>query len=100
MILTLDKILIIWNIIVFLIYGIDKWRAGNKKHRTSELSLILCAFFLGAPGALFGMVIFNHKTSKPLFRYSVPIMVFLNPFVLKLLEKYVLPRVVTFVNSL
>ncbi len=100
MVLTLDKILIIWNIIVFLIYGIDKWRSRNKKWRTSEFSLLSCAFFFGAAGALFGMVIFNHKTSKPNFRYVVPIFVFLNPVLFDLFEKYALPYIVTFINSL
>ena len=100
MVLTLDKLLIIWNILVFIFYGIDKWRARNKKFRTSELSLLLCAFFFGAVGALFGMVIFNHKTSKPAFRYAVPLFVFLNPVVFDLFEKYVLPHIVTFINTL
>ncbi|MBQ9976456.1 MAG: DUF1294 domain-containing protein [Clostridia bacterium] len=98
--LTLEKVLIIWNIIVFFIYGIDKWKAKRSKYRTSEFSLLLCAFLLGAVGALFGMVIFNHKTSKPAFRYPVPIFVFLNPIILDLLQKYVFPYIVKFINSL
>lgn len=98
--LTLDKVLVIWNIIVFLIYGIDKLKAKKSKYRTSEASLLLCAFFLGAVGALFGMVIFNHKTSKPQFRYVVPIFVFLNPIVFDLLQKYVFPYVIKFINTL
>ncbi len=100
MVLTLEKILIIWNVIVFFSYGIDKWRARNKKYRTSEFSLLLCAFLCGAVGALFGMVIFNHKTSKPKFRYTVPVFVFLNPIVFQLFEKYILPHIVTFINTL
>ena len=98
--LTLEKVLIIWNIIVFLIYGIDKWKARHSKYRTSEFSLLLCAFLLGAVGALFGMVIFNHKTSKPAFRYPVPIFVFLNPIVLNLLQVYVFPYIINFIKSL
>lgn len=98
--LTLEKVILIWNIVVFLLFGLDKWRAGNKKHRSSEFSLLCCSFFFGALGAMFGMVIFNHKTSKPNFRFLVPIFVFLNPFVLELFKKYVLPYIVTFINSL
>lgn len=98
--LTLDKVLIIWNIIVFFIYGIDKLKAKKSKYRTSEFSLLSCAFFLGAVGALFGMVIFNHKTSKPQFRFVVPIFVFLNPIVFDLLQKYVFPHVISFINTL
>ncbi len=100
MTITLNTVLIIWNVIVFFIYGIDKWRASHSKHRTSEFSLITCAFLLGAVGALFGMVIFNHKTSKPKFRYLVPVFVFLNPFLLELLKKYVFPYLIQFINSI
>ena len=98
--LTLEKVLIIWNIIVFFTYGIDKLKSKKSKFRISEATLLIFAFLMGAIGALFGMVIFNHKTSKPQFRYVVPIFVFLNPVVLDLLQKYVFPYVVKFINTL
>ena len=100
MVITLEKVLILWNIIVFIIYGVDKWKASNKKYRTSEFSLLAYAFFLGAFGALLGMVIFNHKTSKAKFRFGVPILLFLNPIVLRLLQTYVFPHVINFIKAL
>ncbi len=66
-------ILLIWNIIVMLIYGIDKLRAKMRASRIREMFLLMCAFLLGGAGALFGMVLFNHKTSKMKFRILVPL---------------------------
>lgn len=66
-------ILLIWNIIVMLVYGIDKIKARKGSRRISERALILCAFLFGGYGAMFGMVVFNHKTSKTKFRTFVPL---------------------------
>ena len=65
--------ILIWNIIVMIVYGIDKLRAKRGARRISEFSLLLCAFLLGGLGAIFGMILFNHKTSKMKFRILVPI---------------------------
>lgn len=65
-------ILIIWNIIVMFIYGVDKFLAKAHKRRISEATLLSCAFLFGGCGAIFGMVLFNHKTSKMKFRFTVP----------------------------
>ncbi len=62
----------VWNVCVFVLYGIDKRKAKKGSRRIRESTLILTAFLLGGYGAICGMVLFNHKTSKPCFRYSVP----------------------------
>ena len=59
---------LIWNFIVFVIYGIDKQRAKNNKWRISEHMLLTMALFLGAVGAFIGMQAFRHKTLKPKFK--------------------------------
>jgi len=64
--------LLIWNLIVMLIYGVDKMQAKAGGRRISEISLLLGAFCFGGLGAMFGMVLFNHKTSKIKFRMLVP----------------------------
>ncbi|MBE7044410.1 MAG: DUF1294 domain-containing protein [Ruminococcaceae bacterium] len=69
--------LLAWNIIVFFLYGIDKLCARSQARRVRERTLLLCAMLAGGLGALFGMVIFNHKTSKPKFRYTVPVLALL-----------------------
>ena len=58
-----------------LIYGFDKSRAIRGGRRIREATLILCAFIFGGAGAMFGMVLFNHKTSKTKFRVLVPLAV-------------------------
>ena len=70
---NLILILLIWNIVVMLVYGADKIKARKGNHRISESALMLCAFLFGGPGAMFGMVVFNHKTSKTKFRIFVPL---------------------------
>ena len=65
--------LVIWNIIVMLLYGIDKLKAAKGKWRVSESTLILCAFLGGSVGSLLGMSFFRHKTQKPKFKILVPI---------------------------
>ena len=65
--------LLIWNVVVMLIYGFDKLMAKLAKHRISEATLLICAFLFGCYGAVLGMILFNHKTSKMKFRIIVPV---------------------------
>lgn len=66
-----------WNIAVFALYGIDKWKAKHQRWRVSESALLLCAFFGGALGALVGMEVFRHKTKKWKFRILVTVFLIL-----------------------
>ena len=68
-------ILAVWNLAVAIIYGIDKLLARAGRRRISEATLLFCAFLLGGLGAILGMVLFNHKTSKTRFRILVPLYV-------------------------
>lgn len=61
------------NLIVFLLYGIDKAKAKRGQWRIPERTLILLAFFGGAAGAWIGMLLFRHKTQHAKFRILVPI---------------------------
>lgn len=71
-------ILAIWNIIVMLIYAWDKLCARRGKRRIRESVLLVTALLMGSIGGIFGMVLFNHKTSKIKFRLLVPFFVLLN----------------------
>ncbi|MBP3448399.1 MAG: DUF1294 domain-containing protein [Clostridia bacterium] len=71
-------VLLVWNLLVFSLYGIDKLLAKGKKRRISEATLLVTALCMGAAGGLFGMVIWNHKTAKLKFRLTVPLCFFLN----------------------
>ena len=58
-----------WNLIVLLLFGEDKRRSKHKERRVPEIVLIASAILFGGLGAMFGMVLFNHKTAK--FRFRV-----------------------------
>ena len=55
-------------------YGLDKGRAKSGKWRIPERTLLLLALVGGSLGALAGMIMFRHKTRKPKFYISVPVM--------------------------
>lgn len=62
------------NLIAFILYGIDKRRAIRNKWRIPEKNLLLAAFFGGALGALWSMILFHHKTKKAKFYLTVPVL--------------------------
>jgi len=70
--------LIIINIVAFIIYGIDKKKAENYKYRIPESRLILVAVLGGVYGAGLGMLVFHHKTRKPKFYITIPLLLVLN----------------------
>ena len=70
--------ILIWNVVTMLVYGLDKLFARKGMRRISEKTLLSLAFMLGGIGAMFGMVVFNHKTSKHRFRFLVPLFVVIN----------------------
>ena len=72
------SILLVWNAVVFFIYGIDKWKASRNKWRISEKTLILSAFLLGGIGAFFGMKFFRHKTKRTKFKVLLPVAILFN----------------------
>lgn len=61
------------NIVTFLLYGIDKWKAKRKRWRITEACLLWMAALGGSPGALLGIRLWHHKTLHPQFRYGVPV---------------------------
>lgn len=76
--ITMEMIILIFNIFTFLLFGLDKLNAKKKSFRIPEFVLIVLALFFGGAGAMLGMVVFNHKTSKMLFRIMVPLSVLIN----------------------
>ena len=53
-----------WNLIVFCVYGADKYKAKKDKWRIPEKTLLLMGLLGGAPGALLGMELFRHKNRR------------------------------------
>ncbi len=58
------------NLVAFLTYGYDKMIAGTGRMRVPEAVLLGLAAVGGAAGALLGMLLFQHKTSKVSFLAS------------------------------
>ena len=67
------------NVLTFLVYGRDKWRARRRSSRTPEKTLLSLAFLGGLFGAWAGMHVFRHKTRKPSFRIKLAVVSALNP---------------------
>ena len=65
------------NIVTFLLYGIDKYKAKKGKWRISEATLLLMAVIGGSIGAWAGMRIWHHKTMHKKFKYSIPVIIIL-----------------------
>jgi uncharacterized membrane protein YsdA (DUF1294 family) len=62
-----------FNLISFGLMGLDKQRAIHHQWRISESTLLSVALFGGSLGILFGMLVFHHKTAKPLFFIGIPV---------------------------
>lgn len=71
-------LLSLWNVVVFAVYAIDKYKAKRNKWRIPEKTLILLAFLGGAYGALAGMYMIRHKTKHLKFQILVPLAAVLN----------------------
>ena len=69
---TIVYYLIIINIVTFLVYGIDKWKARKTMWRIREASLLMLAVLGGSIGAWLGMKVWHHKTQHKKFRYGIP----------------------------
>lgn len=64
--------LTIVNVVAFIVYGIDKYRARNGKWRIPEATLLMLAVVGGSVGAWLGMKAWHHKIRHRKFRYGVP----------------------------
>lgn len=69
--------LIVINLVAFVVYGVDKYKAKKSKWRVPERTLLLLAFLGGSLGAGIGMLVWHHKTRKPKFYVTVPILIVL-----------------------
>ena len=70
--------LLVMNLVTFLVFGLDKWKAKRKAknevvRRVPEKTLFLLSILGGSLGALLGMKAFHHKTLHKSFRFGIPI---------------------------
>ena len=65
------------NIVTFLLYGIDKYKAKKNQWRISEATLLTMAAIGGSIGAWAGMRLWHHKTMHKKFKYGIPLIIIL-----------------------
>jgi len=76
------SVFVLWNIVTYVMYAVDKSRAKNGKWRIKESTLIAVAFLMGGIGAFCGMKFLRHKTQHMQFKVLVPLGVVVNIVVL------------------
>ena len=65
------------NVITFLLMGSDKKKAKKHSFRIPEKVLLGLACCGGSIGCFCGMLLFHHKTKKILFKFGIPLILFL-----------------------
>ena len=65
------------NLLTFLVFGIDKWKAQHDRWRIPEASLLTLAVIGGSLGAWLAMKTFHHKTLHRKFALGVPLILVL-----------------------
>ena len=66
--LVLLSVLLVWNLLVLCVYGLDKRKAIRHKRRISEKVLLLQTLIFGGIGAFIGGSLFRHKINKWYFK--------------------------------
>lgn len=76
--------LLIVNIILFTLMGIDKRKAKLNQWRISERTLFISAILGGSLGGILGIYTFRHKTKHFKFKLGFPLI-----FILQLIIIYI-----------
>jgi uncharacterized membrane protein YsdA (DUF1294 family) len=79
--------LIAINVVTFLVYGIDKWKAKQGSWRISEATLLILTIIGGSIGALLGMKVWRHKTQHKKFKYGLPLILIIQIILIGYLSK-------------
>ena len=79
--------LIAINVVTFLVYGIDKWKAKQGSWRISEATLLILTIIGGSIGALLGMKVWRHKTQHKKFKYGLPLILIIQSILIGYLSK-------------
>lgn len=82
--------LISLNILTFIVYGVDKWRAAHNRWRIPEASLLGLAVIGGSLGALIGMKVWHHKTKHKKFVFGLPAILIAQSVIIMVLGRIVL----------
>jgi len=72
------RILLAINLVTFLVFGFDKWRARRAKRRIPEAWLLTLSAAAGCAGGWIAMTTFRHKTRKRSFQWKMIAVTLLN----------------------
>lgn len=64
--------LLLINILLFILMGIDKRKATKNKWRIKEKTLLILCILGGSIGGIIGMYTFRHKTKHLKFKIGFP----------------------------
>lgn len=64
---------LVMSLITFVVFWLDKRKAGKGQWRTPEKTLLILAAAFGWPGAMLAMKLVRHKTRKKKFSVGVPL---------------------------
>ena len=70
------------NIVAFIAFGVDKYKAKRDKWRIPESTLLTMAVLGGSIDALAGMRVWRHKTLHDKFRIGIPVILALHIIVI------------------
>lgn len=65
--------LVLINLVTFLLFAVDKWKAEKKKFRIKEAVLFLLCFLGGTVGGIIGVHALHHKTTRKAFVAGIPL---------------------------
>ena len=63
------------NIVTFVVFGIDKYKAKRGLWRIPEASLLTMAVIGGSIGAWLGTKVWHHKTLHKKFKDGIPLII-------------------------
>ena len=74
--------IVVINIVTFLAFAYDKYRAKKGGWRIKNIFLLGLSFIGGSLGGLLGMSLTRHKSKKSYYRIGLPLMVLMQVLVL------------------
>ena len=81
---------VVINLVAFILFGIDKWRARNNAWRISEAALFLVALLGGSVGAKIGMHVWHHKTQHLSFVIGIPMIILLQVVLFVVITRFII----------
>ena len=73
------------SLLVFFVFVAE---AQNRRFHMPSRDMFLLSLLCGSYGTLFGMLVFNRKWRRPLFRYGIPLLIVAHTCLIALLMRH------------